>query len=125
MRHVSVVVALLAVAVIAAGCKKPKPKAKAAASARTIRPLKTLAPPPAPAPARLAPAAPRDSAAISQLPPAAPGPRRHTVRKGDTLYSLAKRYLGDGKRWKAIEAANPGLDHRKLPIGKSILIPRK
>jgi len=52
-----------------------------------------------------------------------PGPRKHVIVKGDTLYSLAKRYLGHGRRWKEIQAANPGLDPNKLRVGQEIVIP--
>lgn len=47
----------------------------------------------------------------------------HTIRKGDTLYSIARRHYGDGKQWQAIVAANPGLDPQKLPVGKTIVLP--
>ncbi len=49
--------------------------------------------------------------------------QKHKVAKGDTLYSLAKEYLGDGDKWKAIVDANPGLDPNSLPVGKTIIIP--
>ena len=52
-----------------------------------------------------------------------PGPGKHVIVRGDTLYSLARRYLGHGRRWKEIQAANPGLDPRKLRIGQEIVIP--
>jgi RHS repeat-associated protein len=37
---------------------------------------------------------------------ATPGPRRVTVRPGDTLFSLAASHLGDGTRWKEIWQLN-------------------
>jgi len=30
----------------------------------------------------------------------------HTVRRGDTLYDLAKRYYGEGRRWRVLQVAN-------------------
>lgn len=30
----------------------------------------------------------------------------HTVQKGDTLWSIAKKYLGDGNKYKEIQKAN-------------------
>lgn len=57
--------------------------------------------------------------------PIPPAPRTHTVQKGDTLWSLARIYLGDPKRWKEIVEANPGLKPEALPIGKTIVIPEK
>jgi nucleoid-associated protein YgaU len=47
----------------------------------------------------------------------------HRVGKGDTLYSLARRYYGDGKRFRDIAEAN-GLDPADpLPVGKELRIP--
>ena len=37
---------------------------------------------------------------------AAPTPKTHTVRSGDTLYAIAKRLLGSGSRWREIYNAN-------------------
>lgn len=56
---------------------------------------------------------------------APPAPQTYTIQKGDTLWSIAVSLLGDGQRWKDIKAANPGLDEKKLPIGKTISIPPK
>ncbi len=49
----------------------------------------------------------------------------HTVRKKDTLWSIAEQYYGTGKRWREILQANPKLDPdpRKLPAGVKIRIP--
>lgn len=44
----------------------------------------------------------------------------HTVRPGDTLYSLARRY---GTTLAAVELANPGVDPFSLRIGSRLTIP--
>ncbi len=52
--------------------------------------------------------------------------RIHTVRKGDSLWSLSEQYLGKGGRWREIHAANPGirdLDPNHLPVGIKLRIP--
>lgn len=55
-------------------------------------------------------------------------PIRHTVRRGDRLWGLAHRYLGNGAKWPAIlelhnqKAANAGRDKRLLPIKDPNLI---
>lgn len=46
-----------------------------------------------------APAVPAD-------PGAAPAWQWHTVKKGETLYAISKRYLGDGNRWREIASKN-------------------
>jgi nucleoid-associated protein YgaU len=53
------------------------------------------------------------------------GGRSHVVEKGDTLYSLARKYYHDQKRWKDIWDANrsviPDKDH--LKVGTKLVIP--
>jgi len=49
--------------------------------------------------------------------------RSHTIIRGDTLWSISSKYYGDGKKFKDILAANPGLSESRLPLGKSIVIP--
>ena len=46
----------------------------------------------------------------------------HTVMKGETLGSIAKKY---NMGWKAIAAANPGVDATKLKVGQKLVIPAR
>lgn len=56
--------------------------------------------------------------------PAAPAsPKTYTVKKGDTLFSIAKNHLGSGRDWQKIAAANPGLTPTKLKAGQQIAMP--
>jgi 5'-nucleotidase len=48
---------------------------------------------------------------------------KYTVKAGDTLYHIALTHYGDGKQWKKIVAANPGLDSAHLRVGQKITLP--
>ncbi len=66
--------------------------------------------------------------AVAAMPAAdtKPAPlRHHTIHDGDTLESLALRYLGDSARAQEIFAANRNVlsDPEVLPIGVKIVIP--
>ncbi len=58
--------------------------------------------------------------------PQASGMRRHTVVKGDTLFSLAQRYYGNQSRWRDIYAANRDVmpSQNSLSIGMELKIPQ-
>ena len=105
-----------------------------------VRPLAELKPAPDPTPSALAVArrpAPttkritRPTPLVAKPAPVTkpkdtpPALRTYTVRKKDTLWSIAKRLLGDGQRWKEIVAANPGLDPQKLMPGQTIKLPER
>ncbi len=47
----------------------------------------------------------------------------YTIRKGDTLWSIAREYYGDGKRWREIAQANPHVIPEKLRVGQVIMLP--
>ena len=53
------------------------------------------------------------------------GPRYHSVAKKDTLYSLARLYYNDQRRWKEIYEANRAEidDPNKIYVGQRLLIP--
>jgi phage tail protein X len=50
---------------------------------------------------------------------------RHTVRPGDTLYSLARKYYGVPAMWEKIYDANEDniMDKRLLEVGQTLIIP--
>jgi 5'-nucleotidase len=50
------------------------------------------------------------------------GATMHTVAKGETLYSIARKYYNDGKRWKDIAKAN-SVTPEKLKVGQELVIP--
>ncbi|MDH3583506.1 MAG: LysM peptidoglycan-binding domain-containing protein [Phycisphaerae bacterium] len=47
----------------------------------------------------------------------------HSIQRGDTLWSLARLYYNDSRRWGTILAANPGINPNKLQVGSSLMIP--
>ena len=74
-----------------------------------------------PAPPRAAPTEP------PVVEPPTPAEVTYVVRRGDTLYSIARRFYGDGKLWTLIRDANrdripaPEL----LRVGTELTIPPK
>lgn len=46
----------------------------------------------------------------------------HTVKKGESLWGIAKKYLGDGNRYREIQKAN-GLKTEMIKIGMVLKIP--
>ncbi len=72
------------------------------------------------------PPAEDDPAAAETPPPTlseAVQGRAYIIQKGDTYWNIAARILGNGRRWKEIEAMNSGVDRAKLKVGQSIRIP--
>lgn len=55
--------------------------------------------------------------------PTPPTGKSHTVAKGETLWAIAVRYLGDGSAWPRIADANGVTDPRKLAVGQRLSIP--
>ncbi len=47
----------------------------------------------------------------------------YLVKKGDTLWDLADKKLGDGSRWREIAKLNGVADPRKLQIGAKLKMP--
>lgn len=117
---VGIHVAALMVALLSQGCKReqtPPPDVTIPPIIDTNLPvLDTNLPPP-----EISTAAPP----VMVEPPVAPPPvvastQEHVIAKGDTYSDLAKKY---GVSVKAIEAANPGVDPKKLKLGQKINIP--
>lgn len=50
-------------------------------------------------------------------------PKTYTIKKGDTLYSIAKKYLGNGNRYTDILKLNPNIKADNLQIGATIKLP--
>jgi len=48
---------------------------------------------------------------------------KYTIKKGDSLWSIAKSHYGDGNKWKQIASANPKLNPNKVVAGTTITLP--
>ncbi len=64
----------------------------------------------------------RDTAAPMEEPS---GSRTHIVRKGDTLFSLARQYYNDNSKWRTILEANSDRikDKDAIKVGQELVIP--
>ena len=134
MKHVLLLVVMVSVCVLF-GCKSANPSAAAApAEGQPYVPLSSMdnsttgdaynsdyavgdsnyAPPPA------------DTAEPPADEPLAPaGARTYVVKRGDTLYSIARRFYNDGTRWRDILEANRSRmrDERHIAVGTELVIP--
>jgi len=57
----------------------------------------------------------------------ATGTIKHTVKSGDTLYTLAEKYYGDGSLWQHIHDANKKVlpNPNRLEVGQKLVIPAR
>jgi 5'-nucleotidase / UDP-sugar diphosphatase len=70
-----------------------------------------------------APAPVIQAASATPTTPAGIGSGNYTVKRGDTLYSIAKSHYGTGSQYTKIISANPGLTPQTLKAGQTITIP--
>lgn len=98
------------------GCQNNK-----AAQDTSVAPPPPMDPAPTPAPAPVAAPTPVEVDPASV--PAATGGRVYTVKKGDTLYGIARREYNDPRRVKDIINANPGIDPNKIIVGQKLNMP--
>jgi nucleoid-associated protein YgaU len=69
---------------------------------------------------KAAPAAVAGALDAASIPAAA---KNYTVQPGDTLFSIAKAFLGDATRWSEIVKLNPGLKPENLQPGQILILP--
>jgi 5'-nucleotidase len=48
---------------------------------------------------------------------------KYTVKKGDSLWSIAEAKYGNGNKWKQIAAANPKINPNRVQAGQTITLP--
>lgn len=119
---------------VAAGCNQNK--APSSASLTPTPAVAQMAPAPEPAPIEPAVAqAPIDTSTPTPMSDvsvssggsfggtATVGGGKYTVKAGDTLYHIALGHYGDGKQWKKIASANPGVTPSHLRVGQVLVLP--
>jgi nucleoid-associated protein YgaU len=121
---------IVAAAVMAAGCKDSKSSTAANNAALSPAPVayqsapQPYTPPPVAAQPVVYDSAPAQPVAmVSSAPASTVSGGSYTVKKGDTLYSIAKSRYGAGNQYTKITAANPGLSPQSLKVGQTITIP--
>ena len=85
-------------------------------------PTRPLAPPP---PVRIAPKPRNPFRAMQPVPrPTSPGLAAVVLQRGDSLWKLAERNLGQGARWRELLSLNPSIvDPDRVTAGSRIYVP--
>lgn len=61
---------------------------------------------------------------VRDAPPAQASGQRYVVRKGDSLWTIARRHYGSGAQWQKIANANPHLQNpHRLTVGQELILP--
>jgi nucleoid-associated protein YgaU len=132
MKNLMLMVLVLSMGVVAVGCAAKK--ANDAAVNDSVTDINVAPIPPKEPQVAFADPAPEAATpvyaepAVTQTPPTTPAPAggaggSYTVKKGDTLFSIAKQNYGNGNQWQKIVQANPGLSPSTLKAGKTIVLP--
>jgi len=124
-------VLVLAAAAMVGGCASNAGTKSAGAGSSSLdlnsAPVAAMAPtaayvPPDPEPVMADPAPIAATPVIASSAQTADG-GTYIVKKGDTLYRIAKAHYGTGKQWQKIAMANPGTTPQTLKVGQRLVIP--
>jgi LysM repeat protein len=120
----SVIPVFVVVLLVAAGCANNKkdssggiPKSDSVTDISTGPVVHTSQPPVTAVPEPTITQAPTTGA------PFAVSSGTYVVKKGDTLYGIAKARYGNGKEYTRIVSANPGISPTALRVGQTLAIP--
>ena len=117
----------LAGAAMVGGCANTPPKSVDAGAMNgnvtDIRPMESTPPVYQPAPVEPIATATPTAAPIESTTPTSAAGNTHVVKRGETLYGIAKQTYGSGKEWQKIAMANPGVTPTSLRVGQTLIIP--
>jgi LysM repeat protein len=117
------------VALVSGGCQHKADGVPMSSSAMDINAQPAYTPAPSYTPAPAQPVYDSTPVVASSVTPAyaansgGTGGGTYVVKKGDTLYGIARTHYGDGKQWQKIAAANQGLSPTSLKVGQTITLP--
>jgi 5'-nucleotidase len=100
---------------------QPAPAAAAIDSVAMAEPAANYAPAPDPAPVLRSSA--RSGSSSHRSKSSSVSGRRYTIRKGDSLWSIAEAKYGNGNKWKLIAKANPKVNPNHILAGTTIVLP--
>jgi len=121
--RVQTILVLVAGLLLVVGCQAKKSGEVPPLAAEELQP----APPVEPAPVAVTEVE-TTKGSEGKAPPAPPtGSQTYTMKAGDTLYGVARRFYGDGKLWTKIFEANKDKirDVSDIRIGTVLVIPPK
>src|SRR4051812_2302807 len=128
-KTIALTLAAITASILIVGCQSTKKDVPVSSSVTdvTATPSATPGYTPAPTPG---PVGPAYASTYDVTPPtatagtgSATSGNTYTVKRGDTLYGIAKNKYGDGKQWQKIVNANPGLNPGALKVGQTITLP--
>jgi len=111
------VIGVVLIGLAVAGCAK-KSQTASLTPEPTVADLSVPATPASYAPIEVATPLPTESPIDASIASGS-----YKIRKGDTLYGIAKSRYGDGKQYTRIVQANPGLNPKTLKVGQTITVP--
>jgi nucleoid-associated protein YgaU len=129
IRTTLVAVGLVAALGLTQGCQRDQKVETTSAPLYEPRPLSepvTMDLPPSPrspAPVTIDPVGHGWSGVEAAPLPVPAAERIYVVQRGDTLWSIAARHYGDGKKLQQIAAANGMSDPNKLQVGQRLILP--